>query len=68
MDGGQKDNQKGATGMVNTREYLEAGGGRPSHLCGILQNGSTGSALIWGGDMSPINDNIEAVSGGICGF
>ena len=45
-------------------KHLEAGGGRPSHLCGVLQRGGTGGALVWSGDVGSIKINGEEFSGG----
>ena len=54
--------------MRKTRGDIEAGGARPSHLCGVLQSGGTGGALVRRRDIGPIDVNEEAVSGGTYGF
>ena len=49
--------------MNNNRDHLEAVGGGPSHLYGVLQSVGAGGALFQRGDRGAINVHVDAVSG-----
>ena len=55
LPSGQKEYQKGAAGLGKIRKHIEAGGGGPYHLCGVLQGGDTGGDLVWSRGVGSIN-------------
>ena len=54
------EHQKGASGLVNIRGHIEAGGVRPYHFYSILQISGTGSAPVRGGDVGLVRVHGEA--------
>ena len=43
-------------------------GGRAGHIGKVLSHGSSGGAVVWGGDVGAISANGAEVRGIVCGF
>ena len=60
--------QEGKTGVVKAQEVAKEGGGRAVSLIKVLPRGSSGSDLVWSGDMGGFGINYSAVRGSACGL
>ena len=68
MSGNQKEYQIGATGLVNTREHLDAVGGGSYHICDFLQSSGAGSYTVRSKDVGDINVHKEVIIRGAYRF